>query len=426
MIDYYDLTLVGVLAGTVWPALFFAKGSYATSFATSAGMTLGVTMLSRPFGSIIFGHFGDRIGRKNTLIATLVFAGIGTLGIAFAPTYATSGELGIILILACRCLFGVSMGGEMGGAIAWTSEAGEVSKTTRRGLASGTLGIFAGVGIILSSALVLLVSNVMSAHSYQDWGWRLLLLIATVILALGGVARYWVSESPLFQEVKGRATESATRKFPLFGLLAAQWRPVLIMSFIGVAGTVLAWLNTSFLSGYLSATKSFSMNLFFTALLIGGIGVAAVSAVCGYCSDIFGRRPTLLVCLLGCVVFGPVGMLVLVPSKTVALTLLAAFLFELPVGGQGAFFPLYAESFPTVYRQTGAGLTYQLGNLWEGLIFVLVFPYIYGRFGITGSLLPLSIVCVVMAAVGLVALWYTRETRGRALESGLDDTDPSI
>ena len=428
MIDYYDITVTGALSATIWPILFFPSGSFAAAFATSAGVTFGMTLLARPFGAAIFGHFGDRIGRKKTLIATLILAGIGTLGMAFAPTYHTAGSFGIILIICCRVLFGLSMGGEMGGAISWTSESAEASRTKRRGLFSGTLGIFSGVGVMVGAAFVLIISNIMPAASYQSWGWRVLLFIATLILVIGGVARYWVNESPLFKDVKAKRDAAEVRKVPIVELLASQWRTVIIMSFIAVAGTVIVSLNTTFLAGYLKAAEVpfYSQNYFYMAMFIGGIGLTAVAAMAAHFADVYGRRPTLLVTIIAAGVIGPIGLLLLLPSKDMVLIMLAAFLFELPVGGQGAFFSLYAESFPTVYRQTGAGLTYQLSNLWEGLIFVELLPVIYKHYGILGSVGPIAIICVVAAILALLALWYARETRGRALESGLTPAEVSL
>src|ERR1035437_1784451 len=184
-IDYYDFAVTGLLSATIWPTLFFPKGSFAASFATSTAMVLGITFLARPIGAILFGHFGDKIGRKNTLIATLVLAAIGTLGIAFAPTYEFSGTFGIALILACRFLFGLAMGGEMGGALSWITETATAAKTGRRGFITGSLGIFAGIGVITSAVTVLVVRNLMPSADYSNWGWRVVILIAVVVLAVG-------------------------------------------------------------------------------------------------------------------------------------------------------------------------------------------------------------------------------------------------
>jgi len=419
LIDYYDIAVAGALAATIWPALFFPKGSFAAAFATSAGVTFGVTFLARPIGALIFGHFGDTIGRKVTLIASLALAALGTLGIAFAPTYSQAGFFGIALIIVCRFIFGLAMGGEMGGALSWTTEAAEASGTKRRGLFAGSLGVFAGVGVTLGSASVLLVSNLMPTGDYTNWGWRAVIIIATAILVVGGVARYWVTESPLFEELKKRNAvlkESA----PVVAVLKERWRTVLSLSWIAVAGTVIISLNSTFLAGYLVASKApfYSTNYYFTALLIGGIGLTLVAAISAYLTDVLGRKRTILLTLVLAAVVAPLGLLFLFPSGNWALVLVGAVLFELPVGGQGAFFPLYSESFPTKYRQTGAGLTYQVSNLWEAVIFIAVVPWFYTTYGLTESLLPLTLLSLAMTGVALLALWYARETRG-ALEPEL-------
>ena len=417
MIDYYDLSVAGSLAAAVWPALFFPKGSFAAAFATSAGVTFGVAFLARPIGAAIFGHFGDTIGRKTTLIATLVVAALGTLGIAAAPTYAQGGFFGIALIIACRFLFGLGMGGEMGGAVAWTTEAAAAAKTKRRGLFSGSLGVFSGIGTVLGAGTVLTATNLMSAGDFSNWGWRVVILVATVILLVGGVARYWVQESPLFEALKQR--NAVIKGAPLGELLKERWRMVFVLSWIPVAGTLIISLNTNFLAGYLIASKAsfYSPSYFYTAQLIGGIGLTIVAAMSAYLTDVIGRKRAILITVVLAVVVAPLGLLVLFPSGNWALVILGALLFALPVGGQGAFFVLFAESFPTKFRQTGAGVTYQGSNLWEAVIFIFLVPWFYVTFGLTDSLLPLTLLSLAASCAALLALRYARETRGGALEA---------
>jgi MFS family permease len=417
LIDYYDISVAGSLAATIWPTLFFPAGSFAAAFATSAGVTFGMTFLARPIGAILFGHFGDTIGRKATLIATLVVAALGTLGIAFAPAYAVAGFFGIILIVVCRFLFGLAMGGEMGGAITWTTEAADAAKSKRRGLFAGSLGVFAGTGVVLGSLSVLLASNLMNSADYINWGWRAVIIAATVILVLGGIARYWVTESPLFEELKKR-NAVITSSTPIIAVLKERWQRILILSWIPVAGTTIVSLNSTFLAGYLVGSKAsfYSPSFYFTALAIGGVGLTAMAATSAYLSDVLGRKRTVLLSLLIALVVAPIGLLVLFPSGSWALVMLGALLFEIPVGGQGAFFPLFAESFSTKYRQTGAGLSYQMSNLWEAIIFIVVVPVFYTTYGLTGSLIPLTVLTVALTFVGFLALRYSRETRG-ALEA---------
>jgi Major Facilitator Superfamily. len=411
-IDYYDFAVTGLLSATIWPTLFFPKGSFAASFATSTAVTVGITFGMRPVGAILFGHFGDKIGRKNTLIATLVLAALGTLGIAIAPTYATAGFLGIGVILFCRALFGLAMGGEMGGALSWVTETATAAKSGRRGFATGSLGIFAGIGVICSALTVLVVSNLMPAGAYTDWGWRVVVFIAVVILVVGAIARYWVIESPLFTEMKKKGSD-IRKGFPIVQVLKERWAMVFILPFICVAGTTLANLNNTFLAGYLVASKApyYSLNFYYVASVGAGVAVLVSSAVMAYWSDTLGRKVALLVALAAVLVVAPLAFLGMLPSGVGGIVIFAPFLLALPVGAQGAFFPLFAESYPTRYRQTAAGLTYQMSNLYEAVLFVWVLPWIYGGWGLVNSLVPLTVLCVAFAVVGMFALWYARETR---------------
>ncbi|MDA8440140.1 MAG: MFS transporter [Propionibacterium sp.] len=417
VVDYFDFSLAGYLGATVWPALFFPKGTFAAAFAASAGVAVGISYLARPFGAILFGHFGDILGRKNSLLATLVLAAIGTLGLAFAPTYAVAGFFGIVLVVLCRLLFGIAMGGEMGGAVSWITEAAEAAQTKRRGLYTGMLAVAASTGVFLAAGSFVVASTLLSKADFANWGWRVVVLLGVVAIIIAGIGRYSVMESPLFTELK-KKDATIKKGFPIIEVLRERPLAVLILPWIAVAVTMVVVLSSSFLPGYFVATKApwFSYTMVYWMAAAGAVLMAAAGFVFAYFSDALGRRPTILIALVGALVFMLAGLVVLVPSGLLGLAFVAGVLFSIPVGAaEGGFYPLYAESFPTKYRQSGAGFTYQMSNLYEAILLIVVLPAIYVAYGLTNSLGPIAILETLCIGAGIVAVLWAKETRG-ALE----------
>lgn len=412
LIDYFDISIAGFLAATVWPALFFPKGSFAAAFAGSIGVTLGVSALARPIGSVIFGHFGDKLGRKNALVATLILAAVGTISLALTPTYEAIGIWSVVIIILSRLIFGIAMGGEMGGAVSWITEVAAASKTKRRGLFAGLLATFGGIGTVASAGSLLAGTDLMSAADFSNWGWRVIVLLGAAAMIVAGIARYSVVESPLFAELKKKGG-AIKEGFPIVKVLKERWPAVLILPWIAVAGTMVLAADTAFLGGYLAVTTHFfTFRFLYTAIVLAGLALILVGFLMAYLSDVIGRKRSLYISLVVAVLVTIVGLLVLFPSGNSNEVLLGATLLAIPVAGMGAFMPLYSESFPTRYRQTAAGFTYQMSNFYEAILFIYVIPVIYSTYGLPNSPLPVAVMCLILIGFAVIALLYARETRG--------------
>jgi MFS family permease len=213
VIEFYDFTIFGTAAALVFSKVFFpALGTAAGTLVALA--TFGVAFIIRPFGAILFGHFGDRVGRKNTLIATLLLMGVATVGIGLLPTAQDVGPLAAVLLVALRCVQGLAMGGEWAGATVVTAES---SPDHRRGYYGIYPQLGPALGFLLSSATFLLTSLTMSEAEFVAWGWRIPFLASAVLIVVGFVARMALEEPKAFQEAQQKM--QAVRKLPVAELL---------------------------------------------------------------------------------------------------------------------------------------------------------------------------------------------------------------
>jgi len=416
IVEYFDLSLASFMGATVWPALFFPKGSFAAAFAASVGVAVGVTYAARPIGAMLFGHFGDRLGRKNSLISTLILGAFGTLMLAFAPSYAGAGMWGIGMVLVARFIFGIAMGGQMGSAVSWITEAAEATGTKRRGLFTGMMAPAASIGVTLCAGLFLLFSQVLSKAAFASWGWRVVVLVGVLVIVIAGAAMVSVVDSPIFTNVKQK---KEIRTFPLGDVIKEQWRKLLILPFISVGVTMVTLLSSLFVAGYLESQHVawFSYTAIYFMSFIGGFFMIAGGLISATYSDRLGRKKTVIIGLIMALVMGIIGVQFLVETKTWAGSLIAIIFFSIPVAvGEGGFYALFAEAFPTRYRQTASGLTYQLSNFWEAIILICIVPTAYVAFGIGGSVWVLVGLVVLCAGLGIGAAIWTRETAGVPLE----------
>ncbi|HKF79131.1 MAG TPA: MFS transporter [Candidatus Dormibacteraeota bacterium] len=392
-IEWYDFFLYGSAAALVFPKLFFPAHNQAAavlaSFATQA-----VGFAARPVGAAIFGHLGDRIGRKATLIATLLIMGLATAAIAVVPGYATIGIWGAVLLVALRVLQGIGVGGEWGGSILLSMEWGS---QRRRGLVASWPQVGVPIGLILGNGALLLF-NAISGSAFLSWGWRVPFLLSLVLLAIGLYIRLGVTETPLFRQLlQERRIESQ----PLVTALEKGWREIILSSLARVSEQAPFYVFTVFVLAYGANTLHQSSRLMLASVL-GAAGLSLLTIpLAGHFSDRIGRKRMYLsgVVLVGLFAFPYFGLLnSAVPALIILGVVLSLIPHDLQYGPQAS---LIAESFTGRYRYSGASLGYQLASVVAGGPAPLLAVFLLSTFH---SSVPISLYLVLCALISLVAV----------------------
>ncbi|MCU7726030.1 MHS family MFS transporter [Actinoplanes sp. KI2] len=357
-IEWYDFFLYNTAASLIFPALFFPKQAAFTGILLSFG-TQFVGFAARPVGAAIFGHYGDRIGRKATLIATLLLMGIATALIGVLPTYASIGYAAPVLLTLLRILQGIGVGGEWGGSVLLSMEWGA---RRRRGLMASWPQLGVPLGLVLSTGVVRLMTDWTGA-SFDNWGWRIPFLLSIVLIGVGLYVRLRVLESPEFEAV--RKTENIVKR-PLIEVIRTEWKQILTSAFVRMGEQAPFYLFTSFVLTYatkhLDLTRDKVLDYILVAAAIGLISVPLF----GHLSDIYGRRRVYGtgIVLTALFAFPYFGLLNTKESVLVLIAIVVSLIFhDMQYGPQAA---LIAEGFGTNLRYSGAGLGYQLASVIAG------------------------------------------------------------
>lgn len=408
IIEYYDFLLYSTMAALVFGKVFFPDASAAAGTIAAFG-TLAAGYVARPLGGLIFGHFGDRLGRKASLILTMGLMGVASFLIGVIPSYAAIGVIAPVILVVLRVAQGIAVGGEWGGAALMVIEHAEPH---RRGTWAAIMQLGSPFGFLLSTAAVALVSR-LDTEDFLSWGWRVPFLASAVLLVIGLYVRLSVTESPVFKAALERAAaHDGTRpKAPVVQLLAKPG-PLLLACAAGIGPFALTALTSSHLIAY-AAGRGYAVPDVMNALLF----TVTVSLVCiplfSAFSDRVGRRRVILAGAAGAVVFAwPLyGM---VDSGSVLLLTLGMMIAQVAQNAMYApLAPMLSEMFGTEVRYTGVSLGYQLAALLGAGITPLVASSLVANAG--GSSVPLSAIVAGSALVTVVALVRLGETRGRDL-----------
>jgi len=397
-LEWYDFFIYGIAAALVFNKLFFP--SFDPLVGTLlAFTTFAVGFVARPIGGVVFGHYGDKIGRKNVLIVTLLLMGIATFAIGLLPTFGQIGVWAPILLVALRFLQGLGLGGEWGGAVLMTLESGD---SDRRGLNASWPQAGAPIGLLLANGTLSLMGAVTSDATFLSWGWRVPFLLSGLLVVVGLWIRLTIEESPLFREIE--ASDAKVRA-PIIDVLRRYPRQVLLAIGarvgVDVAFYTFVLFITTYLVTYLKLPKSYALN----AVLIAAAGQVLLIPWFGRLSDRFGRRPVYL--------FGAVGagiwvfvFFALLDTRNFALIVLAAviaLLFHAAMYGPQASF--IAEMFPTKIRYSGASMGYQLAGIFGGALAPIISLALLNRYDTSLvvslyvlAVLALTTFCVVMSA----------------------------
>ncbi|MFI8369717.1 MFS transporter [Streptomyces sp. NPDC085466] len=415
VIEYYDFLLYGTMAALAFGPLFFPGEDPLTGTIAAFG-TLAAGYVARPLGGAVFGHFGDRLGRKSMLVLTMVLMGVASFLIGVLPTYETIGVAAPVLLVLFRVVQGLAIGGEWAGA---TLMVVEHADPRRRGLWSGLMQMGSPLGFLLSTVAVALVS-LLPRSAFLEWGWRVPFLFSAVLLAVGLYVRLSVTESPLFRRAAGEGPSGSDAGVPLARVLRRP-RTLVLACGVGIGPFALTALISTFMLTYATGigytTSQVMTGMVFTSLA-GLVAIPLFSAL----SDRVGRRAVVLGGAVGVVVLA-FPVYALVDTTSPALLVVGMVLGQLVQSAMYApLGPLLSELFGTRVRYTGASLGYQLAALvGGGFTPLLAGGLLADRAGST----PLAVLAVGCGLVTALAIWRTAETRGRDLSEEDPVTAPA-
>lgn len=399
-IEFYDFYIYATAAALVIGPVFFPQTS-GTAQMLSAFLTFGIAFLARPLGSALFGHFGDRIGRKSTLVASLLLMGASTTLIGVLPGYDAIGAWAPILLCLLRFGQGLGLGGEWGGAALLATENAPPGKRAWFGMfpqLGPSIGFLAANGLFLTLALSL------SDEQFRAWGWRIPFLLSAVLVLVGLYVRLKLAETPVF--AKAMAQQERV-KMPVIEAFGSHWRPIVLGALAMVVCYALFYISTVFSLSHGVASLGYSRESFLDMLCFAVLFMAAATPLSAWLSDRFGRRPVLIVGCSLAILSGFAMQPLLTQGSTFSVTLFLSielFLMGVTFAPMGALLP---ELFPTHVRYTGASAAYNLG----GIVGASVAPFFAQKLVAMGGLSWVGGYVSAAAALSLLAVLCLKETR---------------
>ncbi|MFH8222006.1 MFS transporter [Streptomyces sp. NPDC018057] len=430
-IEWYDFFLYGSAAALVFNKLFFPDSDPLVGTLLSF-LTYAVGFAARPLGALVFGHYGDRLGRKKLLVLSLLMMGGATFAIGLLPTHASVGSAAPVLLTALRLVQGFALGGEWGGAVLLVSEHGDAR---RRGFWASWPQTGAPAGQLLATGVLSLLTAVLSDDAFGSWGWRIPFLLSGVLVMVGLWIRLSVDESPVFRQALAQAEArkaaqaddpgAQAEKLPLVSVLRHHWRDVLIAMGARMAENISYYVITAFILVYATTSAGVSKQTALNAVLIASAVHFAVIPAWGALSDRIGRRPVYLLGAAGAGLWmfpffslidtGGFGSLIL--AVTVGLVLHGAM-----YAPQAAFF---SEMFATRMRYSGASIGAQFASVAAGAPAPLIATALLSDYD---SSTPISLYVIAASVLTLIAVGVAKETRHRDLAAaeGVDASSDAV
>ena len=410
-IEWYDFFLYGTAAGLIFGKLFFPNEDPLTATLAAFG-TYFIGFVGRPIGAAIFGHYGDRIGRKATLIATLLCMGIATFLIAFVPTYESIGIWGAVILTILRMFQGIGVGGEWGGsvllAMEWSRTHGQ------RGLVASWPQFGVPCGLFLAN-LAVLAFSAWSGDQFATWGWRIPFLLSIVLVGIGLWIRLGIMETPVFQQL---LDDKRIEPAPILEVIKQQPKEIILSALLRMSEQAPFYIFTAFIFAYAVGTLKMSRDLILWAVMAAACVSFVTIPLSGHISDLIGRRKMYLIGaattgIFGFVYFGLVDTAV--PSLVFVAIVLSLIPHDMQYGPQAA---LIAEAFTPRLRYSGASLGYQLASVIAGgpapLIATALFAAYHSGYAI-------SIYIAACAVVSLIAAALMPDYTGQDISAEYDD-----
>ncbi|NHV11009.1 MHS family MFS transporter [Cronobacter turicensis] len=409
-IEFFDFYIYATAAVIVFPHIFFPQGD-PTAATLQSLATFAIAFVARPIGSAVFGHFGDRVGRKVTLVASLLTMGISTVLIGLLPGYESIGIMAPLLLALARFGQGLGLGGEWGGAALLATENAPAHK---RALYGSFPQLGAPIGFFFANGTFLLLSWLLTDEQFMSWGWRVPFIFSAVLVLIGLYVRVSLHETPVFAKI---AKAKKQVKVPLGTLLTKHMRVTVLGTFIMLATYTLFYIMTVYSMTFSTTLAAqgglgFPRNDVLWMLMMAVIGFGLMVPIAGLLADRFGRRKsmiviTTLILLFALFVFPP---LLGSGSQTMVMAylLIGLSLMGLTFGPMGALLP---ELFPTEVRYTGASFSYNVSSILGASVAPYIATWLQANYG----LFYVGIYLAAMAALTLIALIATKETRHQSL-----------
>ena len=414
-IEYFDNYIYTMAAVLVFNHQFFHAAD-PLSGQIAALSTLALTFIARPLGGVLFGHFGDRLGRKNTFVMSLLVMGISTVVIGLLPTYDRIGIWATILLCLCRIGQGIGLGGEWSGAALVAIENAPEGK---RGWYGTFPQLGAPLGLLLANGVFLLITELFGQAAMTDWAWRIPFLSSFVLVAIGLYVRLKLTEAPIFL---ADLNKPKPKTLPMMEVIVTHFKPFFLGMLICIAGYVLFYIMIAFSQIYAKSTPTvseagyamglgFSPQIFTALLMCSAISLAITIAISGKYIDIVGRRIWLIWTTFGVAIFGLALPYFLDNGTTTSLfwfLMIGMGLIGMGYGPLASFLP---ELFPTHARYSGASLTYNISGLFGASVAAIIALPLNANYGLRG----VGIYLTLNAVLSLIGLWFITETKNKHL-----------
>lgn len=400
-IEFFDFYAYGTASATYFPRVFFPQMTPVLATILSL-LTFGVAFVARPVGSFLFGHFGDRLGRKKTLVLSLLVMGVATVAIGFIPGYSVIGVWGAVLLCLCRFIQGIGLGGEWSGAVLVATEN---APANRRALYGAFPEVGAPIGFFICNGLFYLLENWLTPAQMTAFGWRIPFWASAVLVVIGLYVRRRLQETPLFKlaQEKNNVTKS-----PLRAVFKSNWREILKGTFIMGGTYALFFTLTTWSLSYATTALGFSHAEFLLLLMGAIVEFAVLIMLTSVLADRVGRKKVLLTASGALVVFSLVFPYFLQGQHNMSGMLLflgvGFVIMGTLYGPVGAVLP---ELFPTKVRYSGAGITYNLAAVVGAAVAPSVTTWLISRFGLYSA----GYYMFALAVVSVIAWLLTKETK---------------
>jgi metabolite-proton symporter len=407
-IEYYDFLIYGTAAALVFPTVFFPHLS--PTMATIASMgTFAAAFLSRPVGAAVFGHFGDRVGRKKTLVATLLIMALSTVTVGLVPSTAAIGVAAPLILTCLRLLQGFALGGEWAGSALLSAE---YAPTAKRGFYGMFTLLGVGTAMVLTGLTFLGVNYTIGEHSpgFMQWGWRLPFLTSAALIGIGLYVRLKIDETPVFAEEKAR---NVVPKAPLAELLRLQRREVALAAGSALGLFSLPYMVSTYLATYAHTNLGYSRNVILLVSVLSGLANIAFVAFSATLCDRVGRRRMMLVGWAACLPWSFVVIPLMDTGNPICYAVAIVGMHAVAAIGVGPTAAFIPELFATRYRYTGSALAQNIAGVAGGA----VPPLLAGTLQATYGSWTIGLMLATIAAVSMGCTYLLPETNRTALRS---------